>query len=132
MSVRSCRVSKAFDTSRCEFITGDTLAELRKLSSATVNVVICSPPYWPVKRWYGGEGVGFEATLTEYIANLVAIFREARRVLKDNGVLWIVIGDSYSGSGGRWKPDGYKLNRPQERLMPPGAGIRPPSAGKSY
>ena len=51
------------DMSRCEFITGDALTELRKMSSATVNVVICSPPYWPVKRWYGGKGIGFEPTL---------------------------------------------------------------------
>ena len=91
------------------------------MHSATVNVVICSPPYWPVKRWYGGEGVGFETTLMEYIANLVTIFREARRVLKNNGVFWIVMGDSYATSGGRWKQDGYKMNRPQKRLMPPGA-----------
>ena len=121
LSVRSCKVSNALDTSRCEFITGDALTELRKLPSATVNVVICSPPYWPVKRWYGGEGVGFEATLTEYIANLVTIFREARRVLKNSGVFWIVMGDSYATCGGRWKQDGYKMNRPQKRLMPPGA-----------
>ena len=91
------------------------------MPSATVNVVICSPPYWPVKRWYGGEGIGFEPTLTEYIANLVAVFHEARRVLKNDGVIWIVIGDSFATGGGRWKQDGYKMNRPQNRLMPPGA-----------
>ena len=86
LSVRSAKASNKLDTTRCEFITGDALTELRQAASATVNVVICSPPYWPVKRWYGGEGVGFERTLAEYIADLVAIFREARRVLKNNGV----------------------------------------------
>ena len=120
LSVRSGRVSKRLDTSRCEFITGDALTELRKLPSATVNVVICSPPYWPVKRWYGGEGAGFEPTLTEYIANLVAIFREARRVLKNNGVLWTVIGDSYSGSGKKWRPEGYQAGSYQGTGRPPG------------
>ena len=89
---RSYNATNRLDTTRCEFITGDALTELRKMSSATVNVVICSPPYWPVKRWYGGKGVGFEPTLTEYIANLVAVFREARRVLRNDGVIWIVIG----------------------------------------
>ena len=52
--------SNRLDISRCEFITGNALTELRKMRSATVNVVICSPPYWPVKRWYGGDGVGFD------------------------------------------------------------------------
>ena len=72
--------------SRCKFITGDALAELRKMPSATINVVICSPPYWPVKRWYGGDGIGFESTLDEYIRNLVDVFHEARRVLQNTGV----------------------------------------------
>jgi hypothetical protein len=52
-----------------------------------------------VKRWCGGKGIGFEPTLKQYIANLVAIFREARRGLKDDGVTWIVVGDSYATSG---------------------------------
>ena len=88
------------DISRCEFITGDALAELRKMPSATVNVIICSPPYWPAKRWYGGDGIGFESTLGEYIRDLVGVFHEARRVLKNTGVLWTVIGDSFSRHGG--------------------------------
>jgi DNA modification methylase len=114
--------SDRLDTSRCEFITGDALLELRKTRTGLVNAVICSPPYWPVKRWYGGSGIGFEQTLAEYLANLVATFAEARRVLKDDGVLWIVIGDSYATNGGRWKADGYKENRPdQKRLMPKSA-----------
>ena len=61
-----------------------------------------------MKRWYGGEGIGFEPTLTEYVASLVAIFREARRVLKDDGVLWIVVADSYATRGGKWKPIAIK------------------------
>jgi DNA modification methylase len=121
LSVRSREASNKLDTTRCEFITGDALTEVRKMPSSTVNVVICSPPYWPVKRWYGGDGIGFELTLKEYTDNLVAVFREARRVLKNNGVFWIVMGDSYATGGGRWKQDGYKMNRPQKRLMPPGA-----------
>ncbi len=95
-----CIEPNKLDISRCQFITGDALTELRKMPSATVNVVICSPPYWPVKRWYGGDGIGFEPTPKEYIHNLVGIFHEARRVLKNTGVLWTVIGDSFSRHGG--------------------------------
>ena len=131
LSVRSEADTKtaALNTSRCQFITGDALIELRKMRGGSVNAIICSPPYWPVKRWYGGKGVGFEPTLTEYIANLVAIFREARRVLKDDGVIWVVVGDSYATSGGRWKQDGYKMGRPQKHLMPKGAPY--PSSDRS-
>jgi DNA modification methylase len=121
--------SEGLDMSRCQFITGDTLIELRKMRSGSVNAIVCSPPYWPVKRWYGGKGIGFETTLTEYIGKITTIFREAKRVLKDDGVIWIVIGDSYATSGGRWKQDGYKMGRPQKHLMPKGAAY--PGADRS-
>ncbi len=100
LRVRSGLAPNKLDISRCKFITGDALTELRKMPSATVNVVICSPPYWPLKRWYDGNGIGFEPTVKEYIHNLVAVFHEARRVLKNTGVLWTVVGDSFSRHGG--------------------------------
>jgi hypothetical protein len=123
LSIRSLEGTRTdtLDMSRCQFITGSALIELRKMHGGSVNAIICSPPYWPVKRWYGGVGIGFEPTLTDYLANLVAIFREARRVLRDDGVIWVVIGDSYATDGGRWKQDGYKMGRPQKHLMPKGA-----------
>ena len=78
----------------------------------TVNAIVTSPPYWPAKRMYGGKGIGFEATLAEYLASLTTVFREARRVLKDTGVVWIVIDDSYAKAGGKWTGEGYLLKRP--------------------
>ena len=100
------------------------------MRSRTVSVVVCSPPYWPVKRWYGGEGIGFEPTLTEYVASLVAIFREARRVLKDDGVLWIVVADSYATRGGKWKADSYQADRPNHKERMPD-GTHYPATGRS-
>jgi DNA modification methylase len=99
MRVRSgsARDVLGLDLTRCSFITGEALAELRKMKSQSVSVIVTSPPYWPAKRNYGGFGIGFEPTLEEYIVALVAIFSEARRVMKDGGVMWIVIDDSYSG-----------------------------------
>ena len=93
-SVRSA--GSSLDLTRCDFITGDALAELRKMPARSVNVIVCSPPYWPPKRAYGKDrALGFEETLPDYIRDLVAIFREARRVLRDDGVLWVVIDDAY-------------------------------------
>jgi hypothetical protein len=83
------RLGPLTDPERCKFITGNALTELSKMSAQTANVVVTSPPYWPAKRMYGGKGIGFEATLGEYITNLVALFREVRRVLRDDGVVWI-------------------------------------------
>ena len=84
------------DVTRCQFITGDALDELRKLKSGTINTIITSPAYWPIKLTYGGAGIGYEATVAEYLSNIVTIMHDAKRVLKDTGTLWIVIGDSYS------------------------------------
>ena len=61
--------------------------------------------------------IGFEPTVSSYITNLVAVFREVRRVINKNGVPWIVIGDSYASNGGKWRQDAYKVNRPQKQLV---------------
>jgi len=66
------------------------------MPARSVIVIVCSPPYWPPKRAYGKDrALGFEETLPDYIRDLVAIFREARRVLRDDGGLWVVIDDAY-------------------------------------
>ena len=117
LSIRSAADTRAgaLDTSRCQFITGDALDELRKLKSGTVNTIITSPAYWPIKRTYGGGGIGYEATVTEYIGNIVAIMHDAKRVLKDTGTLWIVIGDSYSRPAKFWAPHADTRKRPDLR-----------------
>jgi len=80
-------------------ITADALAGLRTIETASVDACITSPPYFGL-RDYGVDGqIGTEATPNEFIQNLVEIFREVRRTLKDDGTLWVVIGDSYAGSG---------------------------------
>jgi hypothetical protein len=53
------------DVTRCQFITGDALDELHKMKSGTVNTIITSPAYWPIKLTYGGAGIGYEATVAE-------------------------------------------------------------------
>jgi len=81
-------------------ICGDALTELKKLPDESVQCVVTSPPYFNL-RDYGVDGqIGLEETHEEYIAKLVDVFRETRRVLRDDGTLWINIGDSYAGGGG--------------------------------
>ncbi|MEG0259571.1 MAG: site-specific DNA-methyltransferase [Lysinibacillus sp.] len=68
-----------------------------------VNTVVTSPPYWGL-RDYGVDGqIGLENSVEEYVSALVDVFREIKRVLKDDGTLWLNLGDTYAGSGkGAW------------------------------
>ncbi len=78
--------------------TGDCLEVLRCMAEASVDCCVTSPPYFGL-RDYGHAGqIGIESTPTEYIARLTAVFSEVRRVLKDEGTLWLNIGDSYASS----------------------------------
>lgn len=79
---------------------GEALAMLRTLRTRSVQMCVTSPPYWGLRN-YGVEGqLGLESTPEAYVVRLVEIFREVRRVLKDDGTLWLNLGDCYCGSGG--------------------------------
>ncbi len=74
---------------------GDCLEKLKTLADSSVDCVVTSPPYWGL-RDYGVPGqLGLEATPEEYVARMVEVFREVRRVLKPEGTLWLNLGDSY-------------------------------------
>lgn len=81
-------------------IEGDALTELRKLPDESVYCWITSPPYWALRN-YGIDGqMGMEETPEEYVEKMVAVFREARRVLHKRGTLWLNLGDTYIGGKG--------------------------------
>lgn len=83
-------------------LTGDCRAVLPTLSAASVQCVVTSPPYYGL-RDYGVVGqLGLEATPDQYVATMVDVFREVRRVLRDDGTCWVNVGDSYStGNSGQ-------------------------------
>lgn len=85
-------------------IAGDCIAGLRTLPDASVHCCVTSPPYWGL-RDYGHDGqIGLESTPEAYVARMVEVFREVRRVLRDDGTCWVNLGDSYAGGGG-FAPD---------------------------
>lgn len=88
---------------------GDCRTVLATLPDQSVRCCVTSPPYFGL-RDYGVEGqIGLEATVEEYVAELVAVFREVRRVLADDGTLWLNLGDSYAGSPvGSFNGGGFK------------------------
>lgn len=79
-----------------QIITGDALEALKTIPDACCSTCVTSPPYYGL-RDYGTAGqIGNEPTLDEYTRRLVEVFREVRRVLKDDGTLWLNVGDSYA------------------------------------
>jgi DNA modification methylase len=81
-------------------IPGDCIAGLRTLPDASVHCCVTSPPYWGL-RDYGHEGqIGLESTPEAYVARMVEVFREVRRVLRDDGTCWLNLGDSYAAARG--------------------------------
>lgn len=83
-------------------INADAAEGLRSICDGAIDCCVTSPPYFGL-RDYGVDGqIGLEDTPHEYVSRLVEVFREVRRVLKDDGTLWLNIGDSYAGSGRGW------------------------------
>lgn len=88
-------------------LLGDCRERLRDLPDASVQCCITSPPYWGAQRDYGHpDQLGHERTPETFVSALVEIFDDVRRVLRDDGTLWLNIGDSYAASG---KGGGGKL-----------------------
>ena len=78
---------------------GDCLTVLKTFPDEFIDCCVTSPPYWGL-RDYGVSGqLGLEKTPQEYIAKMVEVFREVRRVLRSDGTVWLNIGDSYIGGG---------------------------------
>lgn len=86
---------------RDQVYCGDCFDVLRSFPSNIVQCCVTSPPYWQL-RDYGVEGqIGLEPTPAKYVAKLVEVFREVRRVLRPDGTLWLTLADSYASAGMR-------------------------------
>lgn len=88
-----------FTLGRTTILVGDCRAALRTLPAQSIHCAVTSPPYYGL-RDYGVAGqLGLETSVDAYINAMVDVFREVWRVLRDDGTLWLNVGDSYSGSG---------------------------------
>jgi DNA modification methylase len=108
---------------------GHSLRVLSSLPSSSVHTGVTSPPYWGLRDYRTGSAdeLGAEDTPEEYVDHLVAIFRELRRVLRDDGTFWLNLGDTYSGGGNR--PGSNKDFH--ERWDGGGSGVRKQELGPS-
>jgi DNA modification methylase len=109
---------------------GDCAAILATLAAGSVHVCVTSPPYWGLRDYGHAEQLGLEPTPEEYVARMVGVFREVRRVLRDDGTLWLNLGDSYVGNAGPGGEDSRTCDsapNAQERIgmTKRGSGLKP-------
>ncbi|MEO6601497.1 MAG: site-specific DNA-methyltransferase [Polyangiaceae bacterium] len=84
-----------------KIIVGDCRKVLQTLDAESVNCCVTSPPYFGLRDYGMGDQIGLEAKPDDFVGELVEVFREVRRVLRDDGTLWLNIGDSYANDG-KW------------------------------
>ena len=80
-------------------ICADAVEGLRSLPDSSISMCVTSPPYYGLRDYGSDQQIGTEETPAAYIERLVAVFREVRRVLREDGTLWVNIADCYAGSG---------------------------------
>ena len=105
---------------------GDANAVLQRLPPSSVQCIVTSPPYWGLRDYGIDAQIGLEETLPQFINRLVAVFSQAKRVLKEDGVLWLNIGDGYTSGNRGWRaPD--KKNRARAMTVRPDTpdGLKP-------
>jgi DNA modification methylase len=83
-----------------QIFTGDNREILPKLQADSIQCCVTSPPYWGLRDYEHSDQIGSEPSPQDYVNNLVAVFREVRRVLKEDGTLWLNVGDGYARNGG--------------------------------
>lgn len=115
-----------YSTLRSTVVTGDALAVLTELPSDLARTVVTSPPYWSLRDYSAPGQLGLEDDPDEYVASLVRIFEEVRRVLTQDGSLWLNIGDSYTSGGRTWRaPDKKNPVRAMSTRPPTPKGLKP-------
>lgn len=119
-------VLKAHPNNRATITVGDARNVLTAFPEQHFQTVVTSPPYWGL-RDYGIKGqIGAEMKVTDYIAGLVKLFSEVRRTLRDDGTLWLNIGDSYTSGGRTWRDaDEKNKGRAMSYRAPTPEGLKP-------
>ncbi|MCG6195635.1 site-specific DNA-methyltransferase [Leptospira sp. FAT2] len=89
-----------------QILIGCAFEKLQELPDKHFHTVVCSPPYFNLRDYSNVKQIGHEKTYQEYIRKLVLTFKEVHRVLRDDGTLWIVIGDTYNNQSKKDKLTG--------------------------
>jgi DNA modification methylase len=107
-------------------IIGDSQKVLAQMPAAVFQTCVTSPPYWSLRDYHIPGQIGLEPSLNDYITHLVTVFEEIRRVLRDDGTLWLNIGDSFTSGGRTWRaPDKKNPVRAMNVRPPTPEGLKP-------
>ncbi len=110
----------------CLLLCGDAERALALLPDACIQTVVTSPPYWSLRDYQVDEQVGCADTLTSYIARLVRVFEEVRRILRPDGTVWLNVGDVYTSGNRRYRaPDRKNRARAMDVRPPTPDGLKP-------
>ena len=105
---------------------GDAYNVLSALPSQICQTAVTSPPYWGLRDYDSAGQIGSEEKVEDYIERLILVFRELRRVLRDDGTLWLNIGDCYTSGGRTWRaPDKKNPARAMSYRPPTPEGLKP-------
>lgn len=125
-SVNSALQTQEILTSDIDIRVGSALELVSKIPEDSIQTCITSPPYWGLRDYDIQDQIGAEASVDEYIQNLVAVFAEIRKALKPDGTLWLNIGDSYTSGGRTWRaPDAKNKGRAMKYRPPTPEGLKP-------
>jgi len=114
------------DAEDSAILIGDSAEILRVLPDGLFQTCVTSPPYWSLRDYSAAGQIGLDMSLQDYLARLVDVFEEVRRVLREDGTLWLNIGDSYTSGGRTWRaPDKKNPVRAMQIRPPTPDGLKP-------
>ena len=112
--------------SRSLLFRGDAKRALRRLPDETVQTVVTSPPYWSLRDYEVPDQIGRDDSLQDYLANIAGAFEELKRVLRNDGTVWLNAGDVYTSGNRRYRaPDKKNRARPMHVRPPTPDGLKP-------
>ncbi|MDE2639745.1 MAG: site-specific DNA-methyltransferase [Chloroflexota bacterium] len=111
---------------RSLLLCGDARELLRLLPSDSVQTVVTSPPYWSLRDYDTDGQIGRDDSLSEYVASIVGAFGELKRVLRDDGTVWLNVGDAFTSGNRRYRaPDRKNRARAMSVRPPTPEGLKP-------
>lgn len=107
-------------------VVGDSRSVLAGTPEGIFQTCVTSPPYWSLRNYHIDGQIGLELSLDDYIQNLVDVFAQVYRVLRDDGTLWLNIGDSFTSGGRTWRASDKKNPVRAMDIRPPTpVGLKP-------
>lgn len=123
---RITQYDDVMDRGSVKILVGDAREKLREIPDETFQCCVTSPPYWGLRDYDYEQQIGAEEKIEDYISNLVGVFREVRRTLRSDGVLWLNIGDSYTSGNRKWRaPDKKNEGRAMSYRPDTPDGLKP-------